>query len=314
MKARYLISAVVLSGFGSLLTPGSALAGDGVVLSPTVLSVKQRTSLEEQVARARAANPDVFASFARLRADLPSLDARKRGRFVPVSKLLRGFGRDGLMPMLEELALDAPGRGSMSDSAWQAWRTGLIEAVGSLRDPRSAPVLLAVLEGPETDFMLLRAASAAYGKLGTDRVAGDLIRISRASSAKRQAVLAGMGHCRRLVIAAELAEVMAHRPDPRTAEHLVRSLGDLGSAWAWQTPSLASNREGPAVRAVAAQALVNAFVNYDDRVRKTAIDALLVVDDPSTPRLVAAARADAPNDLLPALDELERRFARNPIR
>jgi HEAT repeat protein len=314
MKTRILLSTLVLAGVAWLGSPSTAFAREGVVLNPSALRAPDRSSLADQIAKARANNPTVFANVAKLRTDLPQLDAHKRGRFVPVARLLRGLGRDALLPMLEELAVDAPARGSMTNSAWTAWRVGLVESVGSLRDPRSAPVLIAILESPHTDFMLIRAAAAAYGKLGTDQVAQDLIRLSRTKGPKQRAILAGMGHCRRIVVASELARVLSTRPDPDTAVRVARSLGDLGSAWAWETSSLAGNKEGPAVRSVAAQALMDAFVSYDGEVRAMATKALLVVNDPSTPGLISAARSQASADLLPALDRLQRHYANNPIR
>jgi len=314
MKTRILLSTLVLAGVAWLGSPSTAFASEGVVLNPSALRAPDRASLADQIAKARASNPTVFANVAKLRTDLPRLDAQKRGRFVPVARLLRGLGRDALLPMLEELAVNAPARGSMTDSTWTAWRVGLVESVGSLRDSRSAPVLIAILESPHTDFMLIRAAAAAYGKLGTDRAAQDLIRLSRTKGPKQRAILAGMGHCRRIAVASELARVLSSRPDPATAVRVARSLGDLGSAWAWQTSSLAGNKEGPAVRSVAAQALMDAFVNDDGEVREMATKALLVVNDPSTPGLISAARSRAGADLLPALDRLERQFANSPIR
>lgn len=314
MKTRILLSALALTGIALLGSPTTAFAGEGVVLNPSALRAPDRSSLTDQIAKARASNPTVFASVAKLRSDLPQLDARKRGRFVPVARMLRSLGSDALLPMLEELAVDAPTRGSMTDTAWTAWRVGLVESVGSLRDPRSAPVLVAILESPTTDVMLIRAAAAAYGKLRTDRVAQDLITMSRRNGPKQRAILAGMGHCRKSAVASELARVLSARPDAATAEDIARSLGDIGSAWAWDTPSLAGNPEGAAVRSVAAQALMDAFIRYDGEVREMATKALLVVNDRSTPGLISAARARARADVLPALDQLERRFANSPIR
>ncbi len=314
MKTRFLISSLVLAGVIVASSPSDAFAGEGVVISPTALHPADRSTLETQIALARAAKPAPFHDLARLRSQLAGLDATKRGRLVPVSKILGSMGHDALLPMLEQIAVNAPTRGAMTDTAWSAWRAGLIEAVGSLRDPRAAPVLLAVLRSGETNFLVVRAAAAAYGKLGTDDVASELVRLSRVSGPRQAAILAGMGHCRRASVANELARVLARRPAPETATLVARALGDVGSAWAWETSSLSSNPEGPTVRAMAAQILLDAYLSYDGDVRRTAAKALMVVHAPSTSALVSAARSTARPDQLLALDELEQMLADNPIR
>ena len=40
----------------------------------------------------------------------------------------KALGPKALLPMIELVAMDAPPRGAMSDSAWTALRAGLIEA------------------------------------------------------------------------------------------------------------------------------------------------------------------------------------------
>ena len=68
-----------------------------------------------------------------------------------------------------------------------------------------------------------------------------------------------MGHCRRLAVAERLAEVLAAEPDPATARAAARSLGDVGSLWAWRTPVVAVHAaEQEAIRLIAARALVAA--------------------------------------------------------
>ncbi|PKN36364.1 MAG: hypothetical protein CVU63_16615, partial [Deltaproteobacteria bacterium HGW-Deltaproteobacteria-20] len=291
MKTRVLISSLVLAGLALSTSPRAAFAGEGVVIAPSALRPADRSSLEAQVALARASNPASFQQLARVRAQVAGLDATKRGRLVPIPKILASMGRDALLPMLEQIAVSAPPRGAMTDTAWTAWRAGLIEAVGALRDSRAAPVLLAILQGGEADFLVVRAAAAAYGKLGSDDVANELVRLSRVRGPRQTAILAGMGHCRRASVANELARVLNHRPGAETAVLVARSLGDVGSAWAWETPSLSSNPEGATVRAIAAQSLLDAYLSYDGEVRTMTAKALMVVHAPSTSTLVSAARS-----------------------
>ncbi|HVH46593.1 MAG TPA: hypothetical protein VM925_29835 [Labilithrix sp.] len=95
---------------------------------------------------------------------------------------------------------------------------------------------------------------------------------------------------------------------------IAKSLGGVGNAWAWRT--LSNQAEASATRAIAARALVDIYVSEKNAadVREQAAKAILVVDAPSTPSLIARARTTASHDTLAMLDELERRFASNPTR
>jgi hypothetical protein len=112
------------------------------------------------------------------------------------------------------------------------------------------------------------------------------------------------------VIAHTLADRLRGKPDDATAKHVVKSLGQVGNAWAWKT--LADRGDEPAARETAAKALVAAYVQYGGEVREAAAKALLVVDDAHTTTLVEAARRGASPDVALALDELAQRLASNP--
>jgi hypothetical protein len=300
-------------GCAFLLVAQSAWA-DGVLIAPTALSQKNRERLERRIASARAAHPDAFAAVAALRAELPQLDAYKRGRLPSITPALKALGPDALMAMLEEIAVDADPRGDLTDTAWLGWRVALLEAVGSLRDPRSAPVLVAVLAGPESDFLVLKSAAAALAKEGTDRVVKKLLDLVAKPNDRRLAVLAGMGHCRRTAVAERLGQALAEAATAHEANVVAHSLGDVGSAWAWETPGVAASGDGDATRSTAAQALVDGFVAFDDAaVRKTITQAVLVVDWHETPAMIAAARGGADPGTQAALDDLAQSFADSPF-
>jgi hypothetical protein len=229
------------------------------------------------------------------------------------------MGSDALMPMLEQIAMTAEPRGTLNDSAWLSWRVSLLEAVGSLRIAKTLPVLQAVLEGPAADFLVKRAASQALAKLNSDIAASTLIALSASTSSTsvfdsaQRAVFAGMGHCRRTVVANHLAASMraASRAD---AILLSRALGDVGNAWAWETPYVKSTGEEMATRSVAAEALIEAYVAHDHaRTRKALTQAILVVDHPSTKTFIAQARAHSSANAQAALDVLEMRFDDSPF-
>ena len=301
--------------FGALSAVSSdAIAAEGVVIAPGRIPSAARAALIADIEAARRANPAPFVAVATVRQQLPELDANKRGRLAAVTPFLKSIGPEALFPMLAELAVDAPARGDLTDTAWAAWRIGLLEAVGTIRDPRSEAVMVAILESPETDFAVVKAAAEALGKVGTDGAAAKLVLFSKAAGPKQAAVLAGMGECRRTATTEALAKAIAAKPDEGTAKLVIRSLGNAGSSWAWKTPIIQVSGEEASVRRTAAKALVAAFVAYEGEARKAAEKSILVVDDPSTPALIEAAKRGASPGLTADLDALAARFAKNPIR
>jgi len=315
VKAKRVLGIGLLAA-GLLLSAltGAASAAEGVWIGPDRLAAQDRATLVQTISAAQKESPAAFDTLARLREDMPALDAQKRGRYVPVAAILKGLGRDALLPMLNELAFAAKPRGDMSADAWHAWRVGLVEAVGSLRDGRAAPVLFALLDAPAEDTDLVRAAASALGKLGTDAAAHRLVTLSKKDGPKQKGVLAGMGDCRRLVVAEALASALAAHPDPETALLVARSLGDVGSAWAWKTPIIAASGEESAVRAAAAQALVGSYLRYEGGAREAITKAVLMVDHASTPSLAEAAKRGAGPSDQAALDALLERYKNSPLR
>ncbi len=307
---RLIVKAIVLTL--CMVLSNTALAR-GVFLSPNDLSPSARASLLTEIKKARAVDPTAFKLVAALGAEMGQLDANKRGRLATITPALKALGQRGLMPMLEQLAVQTAGRGSLNDTAWLAWRLNLLEAVGSQRDSRSEAVLSAILLGSETDFLLMRAAAQALGKIGSNNAASLLIKLSKSGS-KRLAVLAGMGHCRRKIVATRLAQAIAAATDAKEAKLIAHSIGDVGSAWAWQTPVVAASGEEATTRAVAAASLVNSFVAIASAdVRKILTQAVLVVDAPTTPTLIAKARKAANQGLRTALDQLLSRYNNSPL-
>ncbi|MBI4702451.1 MAG: hypothetical protein HY744_15135 [Deltaproteobacteria bacterium] len=290
-------------------------ADGGVLIGPEALAPSARATLVAQIEQARGQAPLPFDQLARVREELPALDAAKRGRLASVTPILKSLGRAGLLPMLQELAVSARPRGELRASAWLAWRLALVEAVGMLRDLRAALVLEAIVDQGPSEPPLVQAAVEAFAKLGTDAAAAKLVALSRTAGPKQPPVVAGMGQCRRRAVAERLSGLVATRPAPGLALHAVRALGDVGSAWAWQTPAVAASGEEQAVRAAAAEALLGAIVAYEDpEVRRVATQAILVVDHPQTQQMIEARKQGASSELRAALDEVARRFARSPLR
>jgi len=309
--SKALVALLLMAGIGLSSTNVQAA---GVIEAP--MDAKTRASLHKAIAQAKASRPGVFARVASLRAKLGQIDADKRGRLASISPVLKRMGPDALMPLLQESVIDAKPRGTLTDSAWLAWRISLLEAIGAARDSRALPALTSIIEGPDTDFMVMRAASQAVAKLNSDAAANTLVTLSETTrGAKRLAILAGMGHCRRIAVAEYLGETLAAARSDREVERATSSLGDAGNAWAWETPFVKASGEEAPVRAIAAAALVEAFVDQPDGELRTLItQAVLVVDASDTPSLIASARVDADEDTATALDGLLTRFNASPLR
>jgi hypothetical protein len=284
----------------------------GVVVSPNQLPADVLRQLVTQIEAAKKADAASFEALGQIRAKLGALDAQKRGRQPAISPVLRDLGPKALYPLINEAAFSARARGELKTNAWQAWKLAVIEVLGEQRSPVASPIFVAVLSGSETDFELNRLSAAALGEVGDDASARSLVTLS--NGPKRDAVLAGMGSCRRLVIAQTLAQAVSTANEGQALARLSKSLGAVGNSWAWRTPGVTAREEEAAVRSTAARGLVQAFVKGDGQARQAASNALMVVDASETPALIQEARKIASGTTLTALIGLEQRFAKNPAR
>lgn len=298
-----------------LLGAATTLSGSAAAApAPAVafkMPAKPFAELRKDVAQARAVDPRAFAAVSGIVSHAHEADARARGRKAPVALYLAKLGPSALMPMLEMLAIDPP-RGVPATSA-AGVRRDLIEGVGLLKDPRALPVLTTILDDATEDAETTRTASEAVARIGTEEAATRILSALDASSGERtRAILAGMGDCRRLRVTEALASRLRATNDDAVARAAARSLGRAGNAWAWKT--LADRSEEARIRETAARALVDAYVRRDGEARDAASNALMVVDAPETPALIAQAKKGASPDVVKALDALAERFARNPAR
>jgi len=267
------------------------------------------------VNKAKAADPAAFQMVAKLHAEVAELDAKKRGRLAAVTPSLKAMRARALFPILEQLALNGLPQGDRSTTAWLAWRLGLLEAVGSIRDARSASVLSAILTSDESSYPLVRATAQAFGKLGSLKAASKLIAMSRIQGAKTRGVIAGMGHCRRAIVASRLAEIMSGARSDSDVELYARALGDVANSWAWQTPAIAKTGEHNPTRDMALDALLNAFVTQTSpHARKMITQAVLVADHPATKQRIKAKKSGRARSTQAALDTLAKRFDNSPLR
>ncbi len=291
----------------------SAAQARGLVMSPEELSPEMRLRFSEQIARAKQTHPKAFEHLVGFVSQADQMDVQRRGRFAPYGKTLKRMD-DLLWPAVELLAFETPAVVPQRPLALEAFTAAVVQALGELRNPDLAPLYTAVLDGDETRFLVLQAAVSGLGQLETDKAAAKLVALSKAQGARRDAALAAMGNCRRLTVARALVEALDARPtDVIEARRIVASLGDIGSVAAWKTPAVKHRAEEGAIRNLAAEALVRAYVDYDGEVRAKASNALLLVDAQGTPAMIAAAKKAHPEQA-EALDALSARFARNPIR
>lgn len=296
------------------LFASTAARADGAVVRR--LPDADHASLAAQVAKARQAAPADFKAVDRIAGRLGELDASRRGRVIPVTPMLKSLGARAFLPMLERAALQSNPRGDLSDVAWRSWRIGLIESIGLLHDRRSLPLFTTVLAGSDTDHDLLKVTSESIGRVGDEAAISQLVALARQPGARQIPLLAGLGESHRTIAAQALSDA-AHGQlgalDDAGARHVAKALGHVGSAWAWKLVDTHRDEEA-AVRALAARALVDLFVARSEEVRSPATAALLMVDDPSTPALIAQARQGASPELAAALDALAQRVAKNPLR
>lgn len=300
------ISVSIIAFLLALPTAGTAR---GVLLAPEDLDQTTRAGLRAEIAAARTAAPEAFQRLADLRGRLAGLDAAKRGPLPVLLPRLQALGQEALLPLLEEIAFNAPERGALTDSALLGWRASILEAVGKLRDPRSVPVLRAVVTLGPAHRLITAAAAGAYGKLLTDEAAAWLVdALTAADGERRLGILQGLGHCRRAVATDALAAALRARPDAEEAKLLARSLGNAGSSWAWQTPVVSATGEEAAVRRTAAEALAAAWPLYDGQAQKKLGHALLVVEFTGTPALLRAAVTGANAETQASAEKLIERF------
>lgn len=311
MSTYKFLGSLAAAGFVMLTFTATAHA-DGIAVKTTHLKAKDRASLKAEIAKQKRANPKAFQQLQDAPKLAQEMEDNHRGRVGSITMQLAGLGDAALFPMLEMLAFDAPVRGKMSDGAWKVLKVGLIEAVGLIRDKRARPILNTILDR-ETDFDLERAAAEALARIGDDASAKKLVKLALTPGPKQAPVLSALGECRRTLAARALAS-LATVPDDAVALVVIKSLGTVGNAWAWGTPVIAASGEKDQVRSTAAKALIKAFVSHKDYVRHKAGTALLIVADPSTPTLIAAAKKNASADLVADLDALSKRWAESPVR
>lgn len=274
-----------------VVTAQVALAGGALEVK---LAPADAAKIEKQVALAKKAQPAAFEQVAKIQRDLTIIDAKKRGRFAPVTTLLNSVP-EATWALVEAIVSTGSVAPEAPRSAVVAWQTGLLESLGDRRVLATEPVLIAALEAA-TEPEVIRSAADGLGRLGTDGAATALIAAaSKREGAARQAVFAGMGSCRRTAVAAFLARQLALASTDSERLALVKGLSRVGNEWALETTGgTPAKNEIPAIRQLAASALVKLYAESQGHLRQAASDAVLVINAPETKVLLAQLRAKDP--------------------
>jgi hypothetical protein len=310
---QFLVASALALGLSS-----TAMAQRGIALDASQLAPQVRETLTAQIEAGRVALPEAYRMVGEIARNAEELDASKRGRFFPYSRMFSRLGADGVLPLIELLAFQGRERFGLSEAGWVGLRAGAIQALGEQRDSRARPVLEAILANEQSEYPIARAAAGAVGAYADDAAVNTLIRMAMSSSPNRLAIIEGMGECSRLPVAEFLVAELESRPAGEAAKVVIEALRDAANAWGWETPAVRVHaEEEDAVRGLAARALMSAFVAYaDPQLRSTARKALFTVAWRDTAQLIASARAAHPADaaLASELDKLARMMAKSPIR
>ncbi|MFU8806112.1 MAG: HEAT repeat domain-containing protein [Bradymonadaceae bacterium] len=305
-----LVVLVVLVVFSS---PAAAQSAPSAKEIEHGVQAPELSHIKEEIVRLHAERPELFAQVAIMKTQVAQADRRRRGRLAHVSPLYRSLGPDALLPMLYTIAAETPLETGLMPRAWVAYRGGMLEAVGNLRDPRSAPVLWAVLDGPTSHPVILRAAAEAIARLGDDENVSRLITFTGRAEDHQHVFVASLGTARRVPSALFLAGLARDSTEAEVRQAAVRALGDVANDWAWQTTEIAGSGEGEEVRAIAFAALLEIYLETRGLLREEAAKSLLLVNSPGALDSVEKARTRADKGQRTALDDLARRLENNPL-
>ncbi len=251
----------------------------GVDSSSAFAEYSELEHLADDLTELWRTRPDLFAAVDEVRDEVVAYHRGGAWRPMNVAGLLDGVGEQRLLPLLWALASDDPLALGMGLTAWVAWRVGLTESIGRLRDPRSVPVLQSIVAGDDPQAAVRRAAVAAIGRTGDAGGIAAAIEVAEASPQRRAAVIEGLGQARRAVAADYLLEISRTEDDPVLRRAAIRALGDWGNLEAWRTPALSPwAEEGEAAREIIVETLVDAYPDADSVIRAEIAKTLQLVD------------------------------------
>jgi hypothetical protein len=263
-------------------------------------------SLRQEIAQAQERAPELFAQLSTLRAQWlaapPPYD--RRGQ---VGRALKALGPGGLLPLLQ-LITDEHALAQVAPRTREMVLVGAIEAVGVLKDTRSAAVMKAILDGNESNAAIARAAAESLGQLESDDAVAFLAAHAIAGDRRERAAIAGLGFARTATSVSALRARLAARPDAETTEKVADAMAFNGSSWAWVALGPARADEGLALRGELSNELAAAYPQFQGRAREAIGRALLAIDHPSAPNRLAALSNGADPALRADLQALQQRW------
>jgi hypothetical protein len=281
---------VALLGAALFLASATASAA-GIVIDAGALEPAARATLEAQIASSRAANPKAFEAVKNVKGHRPEHYRNNRNPYPTAARELRGLGR-GAHADARGARLQAPPRGDLTNQEWDALATGMFEAVGMLRDARARPVLLAAFEANGLRPAVRSATARALGRLGGDAELALLVKYAKAGDPFELSAIDGLGQLRRIESAQHLATRLASSKDAAVANAAARSLGILGSSWAWRARTQ-GRKTGLAVRKGVRRGVGKAMAKRSGTTQTTIADSILMVEHPDSVALLGAARPAA---------------------
>jgi hypothetical protein len=301
---RYTLSASALVALVGIATEARA---DGLATAPGRIAPANRSSLSQEIAAFKAAQPGVRAKVRDVQSVKPEVYSKAKNPKPEASRELRAMGKDALVPMLEALAFDASQTG-LAPNEREALKLGMISAVGHLKDSRSVPVLAAILDDQTESSEAAFAAANALGMVCDSAASKLLDAQAQAGSKVRMAALSGLGECRKLESAKTLASALRGAKDDATRSTTIKALGTLGSSWAWAAMAKSDQsaaQTGEKVRIEASDALIETFVSAPT-VRADAKRAILKCEAPNALSRVRNAKKGQSAETVAALEGIEK--------
>lgn len=290
------------------LTPVNNLTGSTFAEKPLDrLSPSDREMLEDWIIESREEDPTYFYALEEIVAGAPELAAQNHLGMVSFGSHL---GRESrfLAPALELLMFAQPPPDRLSERIWVQVRQNLIFAVGLMRDSRSLPSLVALLECEE-DPTSAHIVAGAIARLQSDQALETLLDLADDPDQPkwlRQAILAGLGPAKREVAARRLADELFKRPQEEYACQLLAALGKVGIYGGWSFPESKpyANEEAP-TRTIVTHAAVWALLEYNsDLVTRKATVALYMSSDAETLNQIRILKVTTDESQRPQLNRI----------
>ncbi len=259
--------------------------------------------------------PERFQALEEARRGVMELDAMSRSRSVNAARLLSSLDHDMLLPMLWALVNDDPLSSGMGLETWRQWQVGLVEAVGRLRDERSAPVLMSLLEDGPHFPRLVRVTTASIGRSGDVASLERVMELARADESLRSPIVEGLGSSRQEEALDYLLAINGDDGQSKFHRQAARSLGDWLNQGGWET-SVYEDRRGMwrERRQGAMEAMVARYVEAPSEVQRELSKSLQLGGVEVAKEVVEGRLAEGDEAQRQALEALLAELEASPLR